>query len=111
MSQLEAEIAYIGMCLRIKYIDLIASGLLASMQVGWHHKRKVRMITGTASRNNFRTMNHLSDDLWTALLECYKILAREFPSEDATSFVLCSVSESTLNRDKIPHLSQSNDFK
>lgn len=68
MAQMEAEVSYIGMCLRHKYVDPTRFGHLASMQVGWHRKERILNDYRDGTRDQLRTVSLLCDQLWTALL-------------------------------------------
>ncbi|CAN7943705.1 unnamed protein product, partial [Ixodes pacificus] len=68
MAQMEAEVSYIGMCLRHKYVDPTRFGHLASMQVGWHRKKRILNDYRDGTRDQLRTVSLLCDQLWSALL-------------------------------------------
>ncbi|KAG0418753.1 hypothetical protein HPB47_004614 [Ixodes persulcatus] len=79
MAQMEAEVSYIGMCLRHKYVDPTRFGHLASMQVGWHRKKRILNDYRDGTRDQLRTVSLLCDQLWTALLEDSHDLGYKIP--------------------------------
>ncbi|CAN7988859.1 unnamed protein product [Ixodes hexagonus] len=68
MAQMEAELLYIGMCLRHKYIDPTRFVHLAFMQVGWHRKKRILNDYWNGTRDQLQTVSLLCDQLWTALI-------------------------------------------
>ncbi|KAG0443645.1 hypothetical protein HPB47_014682, partial [Ixodes persulcatus] len=80
MSQMEAELSYIGMCLRYKFVDPERFHHLETLQVGWHRKRKILNDYRNCTRDHLRTCcavensNEVACQKWSQSILCRRSL-------------------------------------
>ncbi|KAG0413847.1 hypothetical protein HPB47_008989 [Ixodes persulcatus] len=109
MAQMEAEVSYIGMCLRHKYVDPTRFGHLASMQVGWHRKKRILNDYRDGTRDQLRTGLRpvLVMESTTALLSLYASLCHHEETSQELSLKLSLLTDQLcvlVNDDSNPEL-------